>query len=185
MRKESLTRAVKRLTPHGIASLGPEETKKVSTLLAQETPPPLPPRGWKERGKNKETELDLPTFTERIRDTAIGIGADAFGTVYEHYKPLLADHAAVEALGRFAYLIATAQISERLCEAMACTSLVEAKSGTKGKLRPLQTGTKTTGGSYTGGARRGKLETNSGAGAVHDSGTSGHRTHGAHNASLN
>ena len=31
--------------------------------------------------------------------------------------------------------------TERLCEAMACTSLVAAKSGTKGKLRPLQTGT--------------------------------------------
>ena len=38
-------------------------------------------------------------------------------------------------------LIATALISERLREAMACTSLVAAKSGTKGKLRPLQTGT--------------------------------------------
>ena len=50
--------------------------------------------------------------------------------VYEHYKPLLADHAAAEALGRFAK-----------CEAMACTSLVVAKSGTKGKLRQLQTGT--------------------------------------------
>ena len=61
--------------------------------------------------------------------------------MYEHYKPLLADHAAAEALGRFANLIATAQISERLCEAMVCTSLVAAKSGTKGELRQLQTGT--------------------------------------------
>ena len=52
--------------------------------------------------------------------------------MHEHYKPLLADHAAVEALGRFANLIATA---------MACTSLAAAKSGTEGKLRPLQTGT--------------------------------------------
>ena len=65
-----------------------------------------------------------------------------------HYKPLLADHAAAEALGRFANLIATAQVSERLCEAMACTSLVAAKSGTKGQ---------------------GKPETNGGAGAVCDS----------------
>ena len=54
---------------------------------------------------------------------------------------MLAHHAAMEALGRFANLIATAQISERLCEAMACTSLVAAKSVTKGELRLIQTGT--------------------------------------------
>ena len=47
----------------------------------------------------------------------------------------------MEALGWVANLTATAQISERLCEAKACTSLVADKSGTKGKLRPLQTGT--------------------------------------------
>ena len=83
VQKESLTRAMKRLTSHGIASLGPEETKKVGTLLAQEAHPPLPSREWKERSKSKATELDFPTFTERIRDTARGGGADAFGIVYE------------------------------------------------------------------------------------------------------
>ena len=141
VQKESLTRAMKRLTSHGIASLEPEETKKVSALLAQEAPLALPSREWRERGKSKATELDFPTFTERIRDAAWRGGADTFGIVYEHYKPLLADHAAAEALGTFANLIATAQISERLCEAMACTSLVAAKSGMKSRLRPLQTGT--------------------------------------------
>ena len=55
---------------------------------------------------------------------ARGAGADAFGIGYEHYKPMLADHVAMESLGRFANFIATARISERLREAMACTSLV-------------------------------------------------------------
>ena len=56
-------------------------------------------------------------------------------------KPMLADHAAMEALGRVANLTATARKSERLREATACRSLVAAKCGTKRKLRPLQTGT--------------------------------------------
>ena len=37
--KEFLTRAMKRLSSHGIASLGPEETEKVSTLSAQRSTP--------------------------------------------------------------------------------------------------------------------------------------------------
>ena len=90
--------------------------EKVSTLLAQETPPPLPPREWKERGKSKATELEFSTFTERMRDTAMGGRAGAFRIVSEH--------AAVEAPGRFADVIATAQIIEMLCEVMGCTSLV-------------------------------------------------------------
>ena len=48
VQKESLTRAMKRLTSHGIASLGPS-------------------REWKGKGKSKATELDFPAFTERIR----------------------------------------------------------------------------------------------------------------------
>ena len=44
VQKESLARAMKRLTSHGIASLGAEETEKVSALLEQEAPPPLPSR---------------------------------------------------------------------------------------------------------------------------------------------
>ena len=51
---------------------------------------------------------------------------------YEDHKPMLADPVAMESRGRFANLIATPSISEKLREAMACTSLVAAKSGTEG-----------------------------------------------------
>ena len=95
---------MRRLTSHGIASLGPEETKSQRVSGTGSTSA-TPTKRMEGRGKSKATELDFPTFTERIRDAARGGGADAFGTVYEHYKPLLADHAAAEALGRFANLM--------------------------------------------------------------------------------
>ena len=54
--------------------------------------------------------------------------ADAFRLVCE---PMLADHVAMEALGRFASLVETPKMSEMQQETMACTSLVAATSGTK------------------------------------------------------
>ena len=69
-----------------------------------------------------------PPLRKRVRETARGGGVDALGSAHEHYKPMLADHVAMESLERFANLIATARISERLKEAMACT--VSARSGT-------------------------------------------------------
>ena len=129
-------------TSHGIASLGPEET--------QEAPPPLPSREWNERGKSKATELDFPTFTERIRGTARGGRADAYGVAYEHYKPLLSDHAAAEALGRFANLIATYRMHKP--GGGEVRNQRQTPTATNGH------NTQTTRGSYTGSTRQGKPE---------------------------
>ena len=54
---------------------------------------------------------------------------------------MLADHSAMDASGHFGSLMAKADTSDRPLGALACPSPVAAKSGTKGALRPLQTGT--------------------------------------------
>ena len=145
---------MKRLTSHGIASFGPEETKKVSTLLAQAGTPATPIKRTEGERQKQSDRAGHPHISRKGSETRHGEGADAFG----HYKPLLADHTVVEALGRFANLIATAQISGRLCEAM------ETQKPGGGEVRnqrqtPTVTNwhnTQTTRGSHTGSTRQGK-----------------------------
>ena len=67
VRKEALSRATMRLTSHGIASLGPEEAKNFRNLQSQDHPPELPPMSWRMKGTRHATELDYPTFADRVR----------------------------------------------------------------------------------------------------------------------
>ena len=102
------------------------------------------------------TELDDPTFADTIRNASRRGGADAIGLVYEHYKPMLADHVALKALVRYANLVATCQTGEMLQETMACTRVVAATSGAKGEVWTTADGdnTATIGGSDAGGSRQ-------------------------------
>ena len=80
--------------------------------------------------------LDHPTLCDAVRTVAREVGPDAFGQGYEHCNPLLADHRTMDAFGTSASLVAKADTIDGLLEALVCTSLVAAKSGTTDKLRP-------------------------------------------------
>ena len=67
VQKESLTRAMTRLTLSGIAGLGPEETKKYARSWRKKTPPPLPPG---ESGEREAARRGGLMHSEKCTNTA-------------------------------------------------------------------------------------------------------------------
>ena len=141
IQREAMSKVMTRPISQGIAAPGQEEMRKIAELLAQDDRPMLPSMQWREQGRKEAVDL-------------------AHGRVYEHHKPFLADHRAMDAFGRFGSLVAKADTSDRPLGALACPSLVAANLGTKGTLRPLQhwSHTQETGERNTFGARPGKPE---------------------------
>ena len=151
VQEEALGRAMTRLTSQGSASLVPEENMNMQHLLAQDDhPPAIPSTSWSLFRTLGERGARLQTFTDRVRRAVV-----AFKLVCE---PMLADHVAMEALGRFANLVETPKMSEMQQETMACTNLVAATSGTKKKVATTANGNSaaTLGGIDGGGTRHRK-----------------------------
>ena len=84
---------------------------------------PLPPPQWTKGRLKERSGLGLPhAICDIVRAAASGGGPQGHGSVWEVRE-------------------SKADTSDRLLEALACTTLVAAKSGTRGSLGPLQTGT--------------------------------------------
>ena len=168
---ESLTRAMKRLTSHGIASLDQQKRIKSARSWHKKHSRHSQQENGRREAKSKATELDFPTFTERIRDTARGGRADAFGI-----DSVRALHTPV---GRPRSGRGTGQVcqpdsdSTDQRETVRGDGMHKPGSGEVRNQRQTPTATnwhntRTTRGSYTGSTQQGKLERNSGAGAVCD-----------------
>ena len=180
--REALSMAMTRLISQGIAAPGQEEIRKIAEPLGQDDRPILPSTRRRKQGrKEKEAvDLDYPALCYIFRTATREGGADAYGLLYEHNKPLFADHRAMDAFGWFASLVAKADTSDRPLGALAYASLAASKSGTKGALRPSQhrNQTQETGGRDTGGIRPRKPERGSGEGTDRDRGPSWDRNGG-------